>query len=120
MGFQRMAYPTGWENNPSIENQNIDVLVRLEDGYSYTYVLVIATAENLEYLMDQKNANCFRPGHPFVIVREFTQEIIREAVKAYVEENDGYWLKFYHFAGEIDVTVFDELEAKAIKEEKDK
>jgi hypothetical protein len=28
-----------------------------------------------------------------------THEIIAEAITAYVEKNDEYWLKLYHFAG---------------------
>ena len=114
MKAKRMRFPTVWEDNPSIENQNIDVFVQADNGYFYT--LVVATPKNLEYLMDQKKRNYLRPGHPFLVVKEFTPEIIKEAVKAYAEENDGYWLKFYEFAGEIDRTVFDELEAKAVKE----
>jgi len=38
-------------------------------------------------------------------------EIIEEAVKTYAE-NDAYWLKFYHFAGEVDTAVFNRLQAE--------
>lgn len=113
MLLKRMRFPTVWENNPSVENQNIDVWVEAENGY--VYILVVATAKNLEYLMNQENLSYFSPGHPFLIVQNLTLEIIKEAIKAYAEENDGYWLKFYHFAGSIGTIVFDELQAKDMK-----
>lgn len=38
---------------------------------------------------------------------------------AYAENDNGYWLKLYHFAGNIDPIVFDNLQAKydAIRKE---
>ena len=53
------------------------------------------------------------------MVKEFTKEIIAETVKVYAEDDDGYWLKSHHFAGEIDITVFDQLQAKDIEENKE-
>jgi lipoprotein signal peptidase len=47
----------------------------------------------------------------FIIVRKLTKEIIEEAVKAYAE-NNAYWLKFYHFAGEVNTAVFNRLQAE--------
>lgn len=107
MRVKKIRFLAVWENNLPIENQNTDVLIELEDNY--TYVLVIATIKNLEYLMAQEKINYFSPGCPFIMVKELTKEIIEEAIQAYAEEEDGYWLKFYHFAGEIDKTVFNEL-----------
>ena len=62
-------------------------------------------------LMDKEKTNFSEPGAPFIIVRKLTKEIIEEAVKAYAE-NDAYWLKFYHFAGEVETAVFNRLQAK--------
>ena len=61
--------------------------------------------------MDKEKTNFSEPGDPFIIVRKLTKEIIEEAVKAYAE-NDAYWLKFYHFAGEVDTAVFNRLQAE--------
>ena len=101
--------PNLLEEIPDIEDYNIDVLVELEDNYTYT--VVIATAKNIVSLMDKEKRNFLEPGDPFIIVRKLTKQIIEEAVKAYAE-NDAYWLKFYHFAGEVDTAVFNKLQAE--------
>ena len=101
--------PTLLEEIPDIEDYNLDVFVELEDGYTYT--VVIATAKNMVSLMDNEKTNFSEPGDPFIIVRKLTKEIIEETVKAYAE-NDAYWLKFYHFAGEVDTAVFNKLQAE--------
>lgn len=103
--------PTLLEEIPDIEDYNLDVFVELEDGSTYTVVIVIATAKNIMPLMDKEKTNFSEPGDPFIIVRKLTKEIIEEAVKAYAE-NDAYWLKFYHFAGEVDTAVFNRLQAE--------
>jgi hypothetical protein len=53
------------------------------------------------------------PGHPFIIVQKFTQGTIEEAIKAYAK-NDAYWSKFRHFAGDIDISIFNKLQVKHI------
>ena len=65
--------------------------------------------------MDKEKVNYFEPGHLFIIVKKLTKEIIEETLKAYAEEDDAYWLKFYHFAGDVDTTVFDKLQAEHIE-----
>jgi DNA repair exonuclease SbcCD ATPase subunit len=97
-----------------VENENLDVLVELEDRY--TYVVVVGTAKNIDYLMDKEKMNYSELGDPFIIVKKLTKEIIEETIKAHAEENDAYWLKFYHFAGRIKETVFDRLQAEDIVE----
>lgn len=101
--------PNLLEEIPDIEDYNLDVFVELEDGYTYT--VVIATAKNIVSLMDKEKKDFSEPGDPFIIVRKLTKEIIEEAVKAYAE-NGAYWLKFYHFAGEVDTAVFNRLQAE--------
>ncbi len=108
-----IRFPSYLEDVTDIENSNIDVFVELEDGYTYT--VVVATAKNIEYLMDKEKMNYFEPGHPFILVKKLTKEIITEAIEAYASD-DGYWLKLYHFAGEIDKTVFNKLQAEYLKE----
>lgn len=104
--------PNALEEIPDIEDYNLDVFVELEDGYTCT--VVIATAKNIVSLMDQEKTNFLEAGEPFILVRKMTKEIIEEAVKAYAE-NDGYWLKFYHFGGQVDKAVFDRLQAEHIE-----
>lgn len=48
-------------------------------------------------------------------MRKLTQEIITEALEAYAKDN-AFWLKLHVFASEIDISVFDELQAKHVKE----
>jgi hypothetical protein len=50
--------------------------------------------------------------HPIILVKQLTKPIIEETIKAYVEEDDGYWLKLYHFAGDIDPNLFKKLQAE--------
>lgn len=51
MVVKRIMCLTEWDDNAGIENGNVDILVELED--SYTYVVVVATVQNIEYLMNQ-------------------------------------------------------------------
>jgi hypothetical protein len=90
MLVKSIRFPTYLENIVDIANDNIDVFVDLEDGYTHT--VVVATAKNIESLMHKEKMNFFEPGHPFIIVQKLTKEIIEEAIKAYPED-DAYWLK---------------------------
>ena len=112
MLIKSISFPTYLEDITDIENSNIDVFVELEDGYTYT--VVVATAKNIESLMDKERMNYFEPGYPFIIVKKLTKEIISEAIEAYASD-EAYWLKLYHFAGEIDTAVFNQLQAEHIE-----
>ena len=96
-----------------IENDSIDVCVDSEDGY--TFIVSIATTKHLLQRMDEEKSNFYNPTELIIIVRKLTQEIITEALEAYAEDN-GFWLKLHAFASEIDISVFDELQAKHVKE----
>jgi hypothetical protein len=96
-----------------IENDSIDVCVDFEDGYTFT--LSIATTKHLLQRMDQEKSNFSNLSELVIVVRKLTQEIITEALEAYAEDN-GFWLKLHQFASEIDISVFDELYAKHVKE----
>jgi hypothetical protein len=111
MLIKSISFPTYLEDITDIENSNIDVFVELEDAYTYTYTVVVATAKNIESLMDKEKINYFEPGDPFIIVKKLTKEIITEAIEAYASD-DAYWLKLYHFAGEVDTAVFNRLQAE--------
>lgn len=84
MLIKSISFPTYLEDITDIENSNIDVFVELEDGYTYT--VVVATAKNIESLMDKEKMNYFEPGHPFIIVKKLTKEIISEAIEAYASD----------------------------------
>ena len=109
MLIKSISFPTYLEDITDIENSNIDVFVELED--SYTYTVVVATAKNIESLMDKERMNYFEPGYPFIIVKKLTKEIISEAIEAYASD-DAYWLKLYHFAGKINKTIFNTLQVE--------
>ncbi len=109
MLIKSISFPTYLEDITDIENSNIDVFVELEDAYTYT--VVVATAKNIESLMDKDKMNYFEPGFPFIIVKKLTKEIITEAIEAYASD-DSYWLRLYHFAGKIDTAVFNKLQAE--------
>jgi hypothetical protein len=109
MLIKSISFPTYLEDITDIENSNIDVFVQLEDAYTYT--VVVATAKNIESLMDKEKINYFEPGYPFIIVKKLTKEIITEAVEAYASD-DAYWLKLYHFAGKINKNIFNTLQAE--------
>jgi hypothetical protein len=103
-----------------IENDNIDVCVDTEDGYTYT--LNFTTPKNLQFLMEKEKMDYYGPDYPFIVVNKLTPEIIEQAVKAFAEEAEGYWLKVYHFGGPngiIGENLFDQLKAKHIKEERE-
>ena len=109
MLIKSISFPTYLEDITDIENSNIDVFVELEDAY--TYIVVVATAKNIESLMDKEKMNYFEPGYPFIIVKKLTKEIISEAIQAYASD-EAYWLKLYHFAGKVDIAVFNQLQAE--------
>lgn len=98
-----------------IYNSNIEVFVTLQDGFPLT--IIVGTPKNLQYLMEKDKVNFYGPGLPWIIVTKLTKEIIQEAIKAYIDAKpDGYWLKLYHFATDIDTAVFNQLQAEEINE----
>jgi hypothetical protein len=98
-----------------VYNSNIEVFVRLQDEFPLT--IVVGTSKNLQYLIEKDKVNFYGPGLPWIIVQKLTKEIIQEAIKAYIDDKpEGYWLKLYHFATDIDIAVFNQLQAQEIKE----
>lgn len=98
-------------------NANTDVYVKLEDGFSLS--ITVGTPKNLEFLMKKNKVNFFEPGPAWVIVQKLTTEIIHEAVEAYMNDRpDGYQLKLSYFGNDIDISVFDQLQAEEVKQSK--
>lgn len=98
-----------------LENENVDVVVEDENGY--TYGIVVGTPGDLLDEMEQEKTNFIRPGTPKIIVKKLTKEIVTEAIKAYAEaSNGGYWIKLYQFADAIDISVLNKLGEEHLKE----
>ena len=94
----------------NIYDDGVDVIVTLDDDFSYSYVIEVVTPQHLLSLMKERNQPFIEPGENYIIVEKLTSEIIEETIKAFVEENRAYWLKLYHFAGKIDTAVFNKLQ----------
>jgi hypothetical protein len=92
---------------------NLDVLVENENGYTYT--IVVTTPGDLLDQMEQEKINFIMPHTPRIIVKKLTEQIVREAIEAYAE-NDGYWLKLCQFGDAIDISVLNKLEEEHRKE----
>ena len=65
--------------------------------------------------MEQEKTNFITPDTPKIIVKKLTEQIVREAIQAYVE-NDGYWLKLCQFGDDIDISILNKMEAEHRKE----
>ena len=98
-------------------NGNTYIYVKLEDGFSLS--ITVGTQKNPEFLMKKDKINFFEPGPAWVIVQKLTTEIIHEAVEAYMNDRpDGYWLKLSYFGNDIDISVFDQLQAEEVEQSK--
>ena len=92
---------------------NVDVFVENEDGYTYT--VVVCTPGDLVDQMEQEKTNFIIPDTPKIIVKKLTEQIVRESIQAYAE-NDGYWLKLCQFGDDIDISILNKMEAEHRKE----
>jgi predicted DNA-binding protein len=114
-GFSIELDETHLNEIEDVYNSNIEVFVTLQDGFSLT--IVVGTPKNLQYLMEKDKVNFYGPGLPWIIVQKLTKAIIQEAIEAYIDDKaDGYWLKLYHFAPDIDIAIFNQLQAQEIAE----
>ena len=78
-----------------IYNYLVDVFVTLEDDSEYW--LDVTTPQFLVSYMDKRKENFLDPSYPFIIVRELTPEVIKEAIEAFIiERKDGFWFKLYY------------------------
>ena len=72
-----------------------DIIVTLEDDSEYW--LDVTTPQFLVSYMDKRKENFLDPSYPFIIVRELTPEVIKEAIEAFIiEQDDGFWFKLYY------------------------
>jgi len=103
-----------FEEIKDVTNDNIDVGVENERGY--TYIVTVGTPQDLLEEMNQEKTNFIGPYTPMIIVKSLTEEIIVEAIQAYAAKDDGFWLKLRHFATELDVSIFNQMEVDNGKE----
>ena len=99
MKIREIRYPTSIELLDP-DNDNMDVFVEIEDGTVFTFV--VWTPANFYDQMDRDDVDYLMPGRPPIVVRKLTDENIRNAMEAFLEENNGYWFKVYYLAGDND------------------
>ena len=80
-----IIYPTSLEQIDP-DNDNIDILVQTENGKQYTFV--VATPDNLKYLMNKDKISFLRPSLPFLFVEKLTHANIDNVVKSLLEEDE--------------------------------
>jgi hypothetical protein len=72
------------------DNDNVDVLVRLDDGR--VFALLIATPSNIYWCMDNE-AHDYYFGTPPLFVRTLTRRNVENAVGALIQKPE--WLNVY-------------------------
>lgn len=93
-----------FEEIKDINNDNIDVGVENERGY--TYIVTVCTPQNLLEEMEEEKTNFIGPYSHMIVVKSLTEEIIMEALQAYAARTDGFWIKLRHFATDLEVSSF--------------
>ena len=79
-----LFFPTPWDAvNP--ENDNIDVCLTFSDGRSFT--CVVATPENLKFLMKQEGKPYLSPGAPMLIAEKLTPEAVTGLLQELVQDD---------------------------------
>jgi len=79
-------------NEDHCMNDNIDVLVHLDDGRVYSFL--VATPNNIFWCMENEELDYYF-GVPPVFVENLTPENIERALRALVSEYDGRWVSTY-------------------------
>lgn len=72
------------------DNNNVDVLLHLDDGRSY--VFVVGTPNNIYRCMDSEDTDYFF-GTPILFVRRLTRDNVEAAMRALLEKPK--WLDVY-------------------------
>lgn len=71
----------------SIYEGSVDVFVTFE-GDDFEYWVEVATPETLSSEMKRTKETFFEPTYPFIIVRELTPVVIREAIEAFANKEE--------------------------------
>lgn len=106
MEIKKITYPTSLDSLNDPKNDNIDIIVELEDGFSYT--MVVATPKNLYKLMEREDQFFLSSGPPMLFVKKLTEENIFKVVQDFATDN-AYWLKSYFLAADHDIKSLDQL-----------
>lgn len=70
--------------------------------------------------MEKYKLNFIKPEYPCIIVRELTIEMIKETIEAYLKEEDNrFWLKFYHASPFLTINDLRYLIDRNLKESED-
>lgn len=86
MKVERITFLTDLKDAKDIFDDNVDVVVKLDDGQEY--IVVVATQKNLLTLMNNKKNDFFSPGDPMIIVRKLIKEVVEYAIKVYAKKMD--------------------------------
>jgi len=78
-------FPTGLDRIDP-DNDNLDVLVKTENGEQYSFV--VATPDNVKHLMHKDSLPYLKPGLPFLFVEKISEENIRMLLQSLFEENE--------------------------------
>ena len=111
MEIKEIQLVTDIEN---IYDDAVDVIVTLDDDFSY--VIEVVTPQHFLFLMKERNQPFLEPGENYIVVEKLTPEIIKETIKAFIEENHAYWLKLLHISSYFDIETFHNLRDHIIEE----
>ena len=95
-----------------IKTDNFEVFVPLENRQTCT--LFVQTFKKILFFDRQRKYGFFRTRLSLYNFQKAEKKIIGEAIKDYAE-NNLYWLKWYHFGGQMDNALFTRLQAEHIK-----
>jgi hypothetical protein len=107
--IRKIIYPTSLNSLKDPENDNVDIIVELEDGFSYT--MVVATPKNLYTLMENEDQFFLSSGPPMLFVKKLTEDNIYKVVQEFAT-NNAYWLKSYYLAADHDIKHLNQLLAR--------
>lgn len=82
-----LSFPTALEHVNAI-NDNVDVCLQLDNGHQYTFV--VATPDNLKFLMEKDNIPYVKPGMPFLIVEEINTKNITQLIEALLKNGEDF------------------------------
>ena len=113
MKIESITFLSDLKDVKDIFNDNVDVVVKLDDGYKY--VVVVATQKNLLTLMNNEKTDFLYRSDPMIIVRKLTKEVVKDAIQVYAED-DGFYLKFY--AAHLDIKTLNVLKDRKVARDK--
>jgi hypothetical protein len=112
MKVKKLEYDIPLRNLVDWRN-SLDVFVTLEDGSEY--LVEVITPRFLDVRIEERKF--LPPGYPYIIVSEFTNEIIQAAIEEFIgDREDSYWLKLYHITATLNIKDVNEILERKEKE----